>query len=60
MDINYYLSREQVELALAGSAVTPAAGAAHTELAGHYRRLIDQHRTTPSKVALAARRGLAV
>ena len=59
LDINDYLSREQVERVRARSAATSEARAAHGELAAHYGRVIDDHRSTPSKRALAARRSLA-
>jgi hypothetical protein len=56
MDINYYLAREQVELAFSRAALSPQARAAHVELAGNYRDMIERHRTSPAKVALAAER----
>lgn len=60
MDINYYLAREQVELSLSDAAESCEARAAHAELAGHYRDMIEGHRTSPAKVALAAERALAL
>ncbi len=60
MDINYYLAREQVELVLGRAALSPGARASHHEMAGHYRGMIDRHRTSAEKSALAELRRRAV
>ena len=44
MDVNYCLTREQVELSLARAATHPGARAAHIGLARNYRRAIDDYR----------------
>jgi hypothetical protein len=60
MDINYCLAREQVELVLGCAAGNAGARASHREMASRYRKIIDRHRTTPLKVALAEQRRRAV
>ncbi len=44
MDINYLLTREQIERAHARSAGDPFARAAHEGLADLYRRKVDSYR----------------
>lgn len=44
MDINLILAREQVELVRAGRAADPHARAAHRDLAGRYRDMVDGYR----------------
>lgn len=44
MDINYFLAREQVELALASAATADGARAAHRSLANRYRHIVEERR----------------
>ena len=44
MDVNYYLAREQIELALARASLSPGARASHQGMADHYRFLVDGYR----------------
>ncbi len=51
MDINYYLAREQVELALARAATTPGARASHQAMADRYHLLVSDHRAAAIEAA---------
>jgi hypothetical protein len=44
MDVNYILAREQMELALARASLHAGARAAHQDLAGRYRKMVEDHR----------------
>ena len=44
MDVNYILTREQIERSLARAATDPAARAAHQDLADRYRGQVDAYR----------------
>ena len=44
MDVNYNLTREQIERSLARAATDPAARAAHEGMADLYRRKVDSYR----------------
>ena len=44
MDVNYILTREQIERARARSATDPGARAAHQGLADGYREMVDSYR----------------
>lgn len=44
MDVNYILTREQIERARARSATHPGARAAHQGLAEGYREMVDSYR----------------
>jgi hypothetical protein len=54
MDINYFLAREQVELALARAATTPGARASHQAMADRYHFAVADHRDAAHARALAA------